>query len=190
MENKKDIEPGHIQFKWKLPNMILIAGDGRNVGKTTFARDIIRHLSEKAEITGIKTSPHFHKLSEDLDIIHWNSDYVVAEEKGRSRKDSSLLLQAGAKRVFFIMAKQEYLEEAFSLISGMLDHHIIIAESGGLNELIEPAVFFFVRNKQESVKKEQYLKFNPYMVTNSDQGFDFEVSKLDVRNEHITINID
>ncbi len=90
---------------WNLPKLILITGNGRNVGKTSFATEIIRHLSESIDIIGIKVSPHIHDLNEDLEIICKTQNFIVAEEKGRSKKDSSLLLQAGAKRVFFIMAE-------------------------------------------------------------------------------------
>ena len=164
--------------------MILIAGDGRNVGKTTFAINIIRHLSEKTEVIGMKTSPHIHDIDDDLDLIYRTSDFVVAEEKGRSMKDSSLLLQAGAKRVFFIMAKQEYLEKAFSAIAGKLDHALVVAESGGLIELIDPGLFFFVRNHKGQITKEHYLKYMPIIVTHVDPGFDFEMDRLSYRNKY------
>jgi len=176
-----------FQLKWNLPNMIVIAGNGRNVGKTTFARSIIRHFSEKADVIAIKTSPHLHKINDDLEVICMTSDFIVAEEKGISRKDSSLLLQAGAKRVYFIMAKQEFLESAFSVISGKLDNQIVIAESGGLHELVAPGIFFFVRNQYGITGKEQYLKYNPHIVTNSDHGFDFEIERLGFSNNHVTI---
>ena len=174
-------------MKWILPNMILIAGDGRNVGKTTFAVHIIRHLSEKNEVTGIKISPHIHDTNEDLDVICRSADFIVAEEIGFSRKDSSLFLQAGAKRVFLIMAGQEFLERAFSVIAGALDTGIVVTESGGLIDLVEPGIFFFVRNQTVHITKEHYLKYKPVMVTNSDQGFDFKVESLSYRNNHIKV---
>lgn len=173
---------------WSFPNMILIAGDGRNVGKTTLARQIIRYMSHRGNVTGIKTSPHFHAINDDLDVLYKTSDYIVAEEKGHSEKDSSLFLQAGAKKVFFIMAKQEYLAEAFSTITNKLDKQIIVAESGGLNEFIEAGIFFFIRNKEGLVKKEQYLKYNPIVVMNGENGFDFNTERLDIRNNQIVVN--
>jgi hypothetical protein len=174
-------------MQWILPNMILIAGDGRNVGKTTFALHLIRHLSENNEVTGLKVSPHIHDTNEDLDVIYRSADFIVAEEKGLSRKDSSLLLQAGAKRVFLIMAGQEFLESAFSVIAGALESGIVVAESGGLIDLVAPGIFFFVRNQKVQIAKEHYLKYKPIIVTNSDHGFDFEVNNLSYRNGYIKV---
>jgi hypothetical protein len=174
-------------MKWILPNMILIAGDGRHVGKTTFAVHIIRHLSENNEVTGIKVSPHIHETNEDLDVICRSAGFIVAEEKGFSRKDSSLLLQAGAKRVYLIMARQEFLESAFSVIAGALETGIVVAESGGLIDLVAPGIFLFVRNQTVQITKEHYLKYKPIIVTNSDHGFDFKVESLAYINSHFNI---
>lgn len=168
--------------------MVLIAGNGRNVGKTTFAKKIIHHLSERTGVIGIKVSPHIHNLNDDLELIYRTPDFIVAEEKGRSMKDSSLMLQAGAKKVYFIMTNDEFLEQAFSIIASRLDHDIVVAESGGLIELITPGIFFFVRKKNDQITKDHYLKYQPIMVNNGDLGFDFEVERLSYRNKHITIS--
>ncbi len=185
----KIVSPLNIgSIHWNLPNMVLIAGDGRNVGKTTFAIKIIRHLSKRKGVIGIKVSPHIHNLNDDLKLIYRTPDFMVAEETARSMKDSSLLLQAGAEKVYFIMAKDEFLEQAFSIIASRLDHDIVVAESGGLIELITPGIFFFVRKKNDQITKQHYLKYQPIMVKNGDLGFDFEVERLSYRNKHITIS--
>jgi hypothetical protein len=168
--------------------MILLAGNGRNVGKTTFALLIIRHLSKYGDVIGLKTSPHMHDLNNDLEVLIRTSDYVVAEEKGQSKKDSSLMLQAGAKRVFFIMAKDENLEQAFSVIAEQLDAATVVAESGGLSTLIKPGFFFFVKHPKDQITKKHYLKYKPIMVNNGDPGFDFEVERLSLKNKHIFIS--
>ncbi len=168
--------------------MILLAGNGRNVGKTTFALLIIRHLVKYGDVIGLKTSPHMHDLNEDLEVLIRTSDYVVAEEKGQSKKDSSLMLQAGAKRVFFIMAKDEFLEQAFSVITKKLEDAIVVAESGGLSTLITPGFFFFVKHPEDQITKKHSLKYNPIMVNNGDTGFDFEVERLSFKNKHIFIS--
>jgi len=168
--------------------MILIAGNGRNVGKTTFASNIIRHLSESTTVIGIKVSPHIHDLNEDLDVINKTNDFVVAEERGHSMKDSSLLLQAGAKKVYFIMAKQEFLEKAFALIADQLDHDAVVAESGGLSELLTPGIFFFIRDPKDQIIKEHCLKYKPIVVNNGDSGFDFKPERLSFSNKLFTLS--
>ena len=128
-----------------------------------------------------------HDINEDLELIHKTPDYLLAEEKGHNNKDSSLLLQAGAKRVYFIMAKQDFLEEAFALIADKLRDGMVVAESGGLNELIRPGVFFFVRNNSEDIKKQQYLAYRPEMVMNNGVDFNFRLERIEFRDNKITI---
>ncbi len=168
--------------------MILIAGNGRNVGKTTFASNIIRHLSERTTVIGIKVSPHIHDLNEDLVLISKTGDFLVAEERGHSLKDSSLLLQAGAKKVYLIMAKQKDLGEAFSLIADQLEGGVVVAESGGLSELLTPGIFFFIRDPKDQIIKKHYLKYKPIIVNNGDSGFDFEPEWLSFSNKLFTLS--
>lgn len=172
----------------KFPKMILVAGDGRNVGKTTFSTKIIRHLSSKAAVIGLKTTPHSHVLSDGLEIIAQTEHYLVAREKGIHDKDSGLLLKAGAEEVFLIMAAQQFLEEAFSWISENIQHKICIAESGGLVEFVKPAVFFFVRHHAREISKRGYFEFKPVVVTNRDWTFDFAIEQLDVVHNELVMN--
>lgn len=170
------------------PKMLLVAGDGRNVGKTTFCLQLIRRLSAKAEVVGIKTTPHMHVRSDGLEILEQNDEYMVALENGDHRKDSAQMLQAGADKVYLVVASQEHLGEAFSRISGQIQNKICVVESGGLAAYVAPAVFFFIRNHTGEIKKRQYLVFDPVVVTNRDRGFDFEIEKLDVEAGELVLN--
>lgn len=169
------------------PNMILIAGDGRNVGKTSFAMQIIRKLSQKADVIGIKTTSHKHVLTEGLEMLVHTGDYMVALEKGEHRKDSAIFRQAGAAEVFVIMAEQQFLRKAFSHISAHIHGKICVAESGGLAEIVHPGIFFFIRNQEGAIRKKHYLEFDPVVVMNRDMTFDFAIEKLDVINNELVI---
>ncbi len=170
------------------PNMILIAGDGRNVGKTTFTSQIIGTLSARTEVIAIKTTPHKHVLTEGLEMLVQTEDYMVALEKGGHRKDSAILRQAGAAEVFVIMAEQQFLSKAFSHISAYIHGKICVAESGGLVEIVQPGVFFFIRNREGAIRKKHYLEFDPLVVRNRGMTFDFATEKLDVVNNELVIH--
>jgi len=161
-----------------LSNMLLVAGDGRNVGKTYFACQLIRYLSKKHKVTGIKTSPHLHAFQPDDLIIHQDENCIIIQEKKINKKDSSLMLQAGATKVFFIMAKQENLEKAFKILEKELDDSIIIAESGGLNEFIIPGKFIFIKDHYETIKKQQYLKYKPLIITRQGDQYDLTIEEI------------
>lgn len=164
-----------------LPNLLLIAGNGRNVGKTFLARKIIQHISETNEVIGLKIASHFHSFN-DADVIFKSDKFIITDEKQINSKDSSLMLQAGAKHVFFVMVKQENLLEAFYQLQQILQNKLVVCESGGLRELVSPGIFLFVKRKDEKLVKSHFLKYNPILVQNYGNEFDFEIQNIEIRN--------
>lgn len=160
-----------------LPRMLLIAGNGRNVGKTTLACNIISHLSKSADVTAMKISPHFHDYSEN-EIILKNDKFVILEEKKTTLKDSSLMLQAGAKKVFYLMVAPEFLKEAFEQLTPLLPDTPIVCESGGLHEWVQPGLFLFVNLYNREIVKPELLKFQPKLVMNDGVTFSFNPESL------------
>jgi hypothetical protein len=161
----------------EIPNLLLISGNGRNVGKTTLACQVISFFSGSTEVTGLKISPHFHPVNE-ADIILKNDKFTIAEEKQISSKDSSLMLQAGAKKVYFVMVKPENLKDSILQLIEMLPEHLIICESGGLVEHVTPGLFLMVRREKEKIIKQHLLKYSPVIVNNDGKKFDFNIHQL------------
>jgi hypothetical protein len=169
-----------------MPNLLLIAGNGRNVGKTYFACTIIKQLALVSEVIGIKISSHRHPVKKE-DILLENERFCIVEEKQNSTKDSSLFLQAGAKRVLFIMAAQPHLEEAFLKIKPGLQSHAIVCESGGLHEIVSPGLFFFVNSKGKEIIKKQHLNYAPHLVINNGKEFDFDIRNIQFVNKQFKL---
>lgn len=165
----------------EMPNLLLIAGNGRNAGKTFLARKIIRYLAQKEDVIGLKISPHFHSFSEK-NIFFRNNKIVIIEEKEFGTKDSALMLEAGAKRVFYIMAKQEDLQEAILPLNNILQKQAVVCESGGLREMVSPGIFLFVKRVGQEIVKTQFQKYNPVLVNNNGEDFDFDVHNIDFQN--------
>lgn len=170
----------------KMPHLLLIAGNGRNVGKTFLACRIIEFLAKNHEVTGLKISPHFHPVS-DSEVVFNNEYFIILKENKISTKDSSLMLQAGAKQVFFVMVQPGYLNAAFEKLQEFLPGNIIVCESGELHEVIEPGLFLFVKRSGEDVVKTQYLKYLPVIVNNDGKCFDFDVERIELRNNRINL---
>ena len=61
-------------------NLLLVSGNGRNVGKTYFACRIIGLLSQKNPVTAVKISPHVHEIPENADILIRSEDFIVINE--------------------------------------------------------------------------------------------------------------
>lgn len=139
-------------------NMVIVAGTGRNCGKTTFILKLIRHYSPKIDIVAIKVSSHFHQLDDSDKILKRGEEYIIIEEtKPDTGKDSSLMLGAGAKQVYYIQAKDSGLEEAFTWLNTTISKdRFIICESGGLINYCKPLLFIMVKHRG-SINKNQHL---------------------------------
>jgi hypothetical protein len=148
----------------KFENLLLVAGSGRNSGKTTIICKIInqfRHLG----ITSIKISPHFHNLSDGLVLFSERSGFAIYEETSRdSSKDSSRMLQSGAEKVYYIQATEVSVNEAFSEVySSIAPGKAIICESPALINYIEPGLFILMISPATgNLKNTEELKKFPY----------------------------
>ncbi|MBT3382141.1 MAG: hypothetical protein HN778_21645 [Prolixibacteraceae bacterium] len=142
-------------MKQLFENILLIAGSGRNVGKTTFACEIIRTEKEK-DIYAVKITPHFHEPTPGLIEIEKGENWIIYDETNSStKKDSSLFLQNGAKKSFLIQSKKENLGEVFNALRNYLpENNPVIIESSGLLEIIKPGLLIFILPDGECQKKE------------------------------------
>lgn len=150
----------------KLPIMnrlLLIAGTGRNVGKTTLACEIIHEISRKNKVIGIKISPHNHSQNEGAELIAETDYYSIYREQDLNKKhDSSRMLGAGAKKVFYIQSEDYKVYEAFEQILPELDESMaIVCESGGLRNYIKPSLFLMCNRKGEEIIKEKAKNLLP-----------------------------
>lgn len=134
-------------------HILLVSGSGQNVGKTSFIRRVIAQNAGQ-KIAAIKITPHFHEPTRGLAPMVVTDNYRIFQETDlTSGKDSSLFLQAGADRVFYIQTSDDYLEEAFSLVLEQLDPvKPVVIESAALRKILKPTFYLFIQNKFEDVK--------------------------------------
>ena len=146
----------------KLPQLLLIAGNGRDSGKTTLACLLIQKFSPDHQITALKISPHKHRIVTGGRIILDTENLYMAEETDAGTgKDSSRMLKAGAGRSFFICSSEDQMPVVLNKILEITDDHtLLICESGGLRRFAEPGLFFIVdRIGSEGIKPgTQFLK--------------------------------
>jgi len=179
-------KPKHI--KENFGNLLLISGNGRNVGKTFFACRIIENLSKKHAVIALKISPHIHELPENADILFQNTDFTVINETEITHKDSSLFLQSGAEKVLFVMVQPENLGTAFQQIKSLLLEGPVVCESAGLHDWIAPGLFFFVKKPNETVVKNASAAEIAVMIENDGENLSFDVSRIDIRNNQFYLN--
>jgi len=159
------------------PNLLLIAGNGRNVGKTFLACKIIKQISKSSEVIGVKISSHIHPVK-NKNILCETNDFIIVEENEVTKKDSSLMLQADAGKVYFIMATQKNLKKAFSWMNENLPDEAIVCESGGLVRIVDPGLFLFVKRSEDEIVKDNQMQFSPVIVENDGECFNFNIENI------------
>lgn len=132
----------------RMNNVLLIAGYGRNVGKTSGGCALVKELSLKTPVFVVKVSSHFHPLTESLEILHNEDNLMIAEETNAfSGKDSSRYLAAGATRVWYVQAHEESLPVLVKwLTENISSEQPLVIESGGLGRYIRPGAAALVCN--------------------------------------------
>jgi hypothetical protein len=167
----------------KLPQLLLIAGNGRDSGKTTLACRIIGKFSADNHIVALKISPHKHSISSAGKVILETENLYIAEETDAGTgKDSSRMLQAGASRSFFICSGEDQLTVAMEKILELASEStLFVCESGGLRRFTEPGLFFIVgRTGSEDIKPgtQNLLQFDNIWLTFDGSHFNLNLNEI------------
>ena len=133
--------------------VLLVAGTGRNSGKTTFVSSICQTLSQEFKPVCMKISNHFHEQIGAVCLITAKDYKIYEETQVSSDKDTARMLASGASRVFFIEAEEPFIFTAFKSVLDLISPNIpIICESGGLRKYIKPSVFIMLHTKETDPK--------------------------------------
>jgi len=136
-------------------NVLVIAGAGRESGKTTLACIILEKFSHLKPVA-IKISPHFHEPTEGLINWHIDNNFNIYLETSRSgNKDTTRMLNSGADIAYYIQAYDKNVLNAFSLVINNIPGDIpVICESPSLVRYIKPGMLFLTDNKEVKYKKD------------------------------------
>lgn len=133
--------------------IIVLAGAGRNLGKTWLACRLLEQFGAHG-VAAIKVSNHFHPVDAASDFLLNEPDCRIIRETQLGHKDSMLMLNAGAKPVYFIQASDERLPEAYGLVTSQITPDTpIIIESPRLYKLLKHAskVFLHTHGDAEAI---------------------------------------
>lgn len=156
-------------------NLLLIAGSGRNSGKTTIACKIIEQFRILG-ITSVKISPHFHSPSKGLVSLCRKPGYEIFEETDiNSPKDSSRMLQSGAYKSFYIQSTEDGIKNAFAYVYGNIpSEKPVICESPSLINYINPGLFILMISPSgadlkniENLRRFPHIEFSYNEIINS-----------------------
>jgi hypothetical protein len=170
--------------------IILISGNGQNVGKTTMGCRLIRHFKDlNHKVYALKVSPHIHSSKSPYTLIS-NSRFTLSLERNKDTdKDSSRYLNAGADASFFLQVRNEHIREAaeytFSLIP---QDALAVVESGAFRFHFKPQVFLFLQRKNDKInrKKNNELALLADRIVNFDGSqFNFDIEQIAVKDSKI-----
>ncbi len=181
------------------PHMLLIGSSGRNIGKTHLATSIIRKNRLCTDIIGLKittleqkakTSSRDKKDGTLYSEIEGN--YLIREEKEESlEKDTSLLLRAGAKKVYWLIVRVDSLEEgARALLDVIPKESVIVAESNRFRLAVQPGVFLMLINPQKKTKEsaERVQKFADLIIETDGKKFDYDIDNIEYSQNQWKLN--
>lgn len=125
----------------KIGRLAIVAGTGRNSGKTLFTVKLIQQFRNH-EIIAVKISRHLHSPSTDSERIVTGQNYTIYRERLSSgSKDSEKMLAAGAMRSYYISAGSDSVAEAFNkLLKQIPRESPVICESPILSLFFNPGL--------------------------------------------------
>ena len=176
----------------ELPQLLVIGGATRNVGKTTLTCRIIEKFSKQNKIIGVKIKTIYENDNffhgKDKKPLKKNENFRICEEKITNlSSDGEKMLKAGAERVFKIKTKNNWLKSAFVELQKIASKdYCFICESNSLVEVIKPSVYILIMKKNStdikpSAKKNKNLA-NKIIFTDG-KNHDFNINDLSFEKE-------
>ena len=164
-------------------NILLIAGTGRNSGKTTLALQVIGKFSNQHDMVAVKISTHFHRGTPGLEPVETNNRFnLYLEHDMAGTKDTARMKAAGANTVYYLEVLDIHLSEAFNFLSALLPPTApVVVESPALGRIIKPGVYFIVDHPQTVYKKPEILAGRKC----ASKFIDFAVEDIDVVLNHL-----
>jgi len=140
-------------MRWQV---IVVGGHTRSIGKTQLVCDLIAALPNENWIAG-KITQYGHGVcaqnGENCDCAPDEHVCAISWEKRASETDSGRFLAAGARRSFWLRAKQGFLAEGMPLLRKAL-HELrdddrngpgrVILESNTLLQFLKPSLYLMV----------------------------------------------
>ena len=138
------------------PQLLLIGGTGRNVGKTEFTCRLISRIAATRQIYALKVSAMYP----DEQMFHGRHEYdasdfhLFEESRSESGKDTARMLKAGAKRVFYLQGEDNRILQGFTeFIHKVPTSSPVVCESNSLGNFVQPGLHIMITSSNTEVKE-------------------------------------
>lgn len=181
--------------KIQIPNMLLAGSTGRNSGKTYFCCSLIRKFTLKETIIAVKITTVREEGCSCIreNRVHcgactsFSGNFSLLEETNREGgKDTQLMLEAGAYKVYWLRAREKYLAEGIkNLMENIKGNELIICESNSIGAIVKPGLFLMFHDKYAKVIKESAEKVMPdadRLVIKDNNSFNLNMEAVRIIN--------
>jgi hypothetical protein len=173
------------------PNMLMIGGNARKSGKTTFICRLLEACGAAYTIGAAKIALY----DDEGDFARHHPDalpqrYLAINEQKPGNKDSGKYLAAGAQESWFLAALPEKEAEVMEHIRAIsLRNDLMVLESNILRKNIEPAFFVMINNPERTTKKsaQELNHLVDYVIYTGSKGFNEPGRYIGIENGRWTI---
>jgi hypothetical protein len=141
----------------KYSSVLIIGGNARKSGKTTFVCNVLNHFGKDKPLVALKITLYNDKkiLQSHYDLEKEKEYHEIRETKVSGKKDSSRYVEAGAMEGWFIAAmdNESNSEKIMERIDFLLESsRMLIIESNRMRKKMDPGLFIMVNQKEKEDK--------------------------------------
>ncbi len=154
-------------------NLLIVGSTGRNVGKTEFLCRVIRSTSQKHPVYAVKVSvvapdrPQNEQKSRNI------TNGIYEETRKDTPKDTSRMLRAGSRRVFYLQRKEKIAEGFLEIAQQIPQNAAIVCESNSLAHYLRPGLFLVIRPESRKLTPKEARRTRHADMTISSDGHSF-----------------
>jgi len=169
-----------------LPNLLLVGGTGRNIGKTTFVERLVDMFNPEFSLITLKTSmllPGEEYLHGKHRLVKPDEFFLFEENTGEGNKDSNRYLKAGASKSWFLSVGENALPQALGYFLDIVkEPGLIIAESNVIREIVIPGVFIMIKGDGvvKPLSVHQLSIADIVIPANNRKAFDEIIARIEV----------
>lgn len=161
----------------KHKQLLIVGGAGREVGKTEFICRLITKISSQHPVYALKVSAVYpgEELYHGTHSGDKSNQSLFEEMKMTTKKDTSRMLRAGARKVFYMRSDAERIKTGYTeFLKKIPEKALVVCESNSLGLFVKPALSIVVKSVNGQIKPRAIAhmeRANLVVVSDGNSGF-------------------